>query len=337
MEGRKTKSGLKKELLLLTAIIFMMLATGCEKKAGNVFHICGQDLSYEETLVFGYIYGMEYNLNASVSFDELYDGSLTYGQYCKQQIHDEIVDTMLLCHQAKEKGLSLSSEEKDTISTEVSGLMAYYGKDIFEKMNITEKDIKDVYEMKCFAQKYSEQLTAGEEEEGEPAQYVKVYQVTFLTAKLDGNGNYDLDENGNVMMLDASAISQKAEEAREFSVRVQDGEDIQTLVNEYSSAIGVEKYLKYQDLPEEYKKAVDGLSVGKTSDAFSFEYGYYVIQLLQMDDKEYANIISHYDEATANDAKRQEELERLKDTNIGNSTDYIEEEWDDIDIHTFVK
>lgn len=337
-ERMNTNGALKNPLRFLLLMMLCLSLTGCGKANKALFHICGQDLSYEETMVFGYIYGMEYNLNESVSFDELYEGTMTYGAYCKQQIQEEIVNTMLLYNESKQENLSLSSEEKDMVASNVSRLIGYYGEDFFEAANIKENDVETVYKMKALAQKYVDACVTDDGTTPGAERYVKVCQVTFLTAKLDGNGNYDINENGEVEMLDAGAISKKRDEANDFSSRVKEGEDINTLLKEYdSSVVGAEKYLKYDDLSPEYRKAVDGLAVGETSAPFSFDYGYYVIQLLERDGGDFSKAIADHDTATLKDEKKNEELTRLRDKHIGNSTNYMEKDWEQIKIEAFVK
>lgn len=329
---------LKQVTALLLILVTGISLIGCGKDKNSLFHICGQDLSYEETLVFGYIYGMTYNLKASDSFDTIYEGEQNYGTYCKGQIQQDIVDTMLLYHESKEKNLTLSSDEKKKVSDDVSKLIAYYGEAVFEAAGIKEKDIEAVCKMKALANQYVASYLEAEENNEETQRYVKVYQVTFLTAKLDGNGNYSLDDEGNVVMMDNTFISNQKQEAEMFATRVREGEDIKALVKEYDTSVnGVEKYLKYDDLSGEYKKIIDGLSVGETSQSFSFDYGYYVVKLLAADGDEYADAVADHDKATKNDKKRNEELQRLKEKYIGTSDDYKEKEWDDIRIETFVK
>ncbi|MGN0437023.1 MAG: peptidylprolyl isomerase [Lachnospiraceae bacterium] len=328
----------KKIVVVLLAVLCCVSLTGCEKKQKNLFHICGQDLSYEETLVFGYIYGMTYNLKMSDSFNEIYEGDMDYGTYCKNQIQQDIVHTMLLYHEAKQEKMTLSSDKKKEVSDNAEKLIAYFGKDVFEGGNIEKSDITTVYEMKAYAEEYvNRKLTV--EETGETGDsYVRVYQVTFLTAKLNDNGNYDLDENGNVIMMDSAFCNEKKEEAEEFFDKVSEGTAIKSLVKEYDdSVIGVEKYLNYNDLSDSYKKAVDELSVGETSKPFSFGYGYYVVQLLSKDGAEYKDAVLEHDRATKSEELKEKELQRLKEKYIGTATDYIEEDWDLIKIETFVK
>lgn len=332
------KGFLKKGVAFWLSVMIVVSCIGCGKEKTSLFHICQRDLSYEETLVFGYIYGMTYNLKDTDAFDDLYEGEQSYGEYCKGQIQKDIIDTMLLYYEAGQNKLALSSEEKKKVSADTSGLIEYYGEKLLEGANINKKDVEAVYYMKALANKYITECLNEEEDEIEKRNYVKVYQVTFLTAKLDEKGNYDIDENGDVVMMDSASVSEKKQEAETFSTRAKEGEDIQSLVDEYgASVIGAEKYVNYNDLSKAYKTTVDGLSIGETSQPFAFDYGYYVIKLLSTEGDEYANAVADHDKATKNEEIKNKELQRLKELYIGTKTDYIEKEWDDIKIETFAK
>lgn len=328
----------KRIIISLTMCLFTLaLLTGCGKKNQNLFHIDSQDLSYGQAKTFGYIYTMEYNITDSSMFQEVYEDGMTYEAYYKQQIKDDIVDTMLLYNEAKSEKISLSSEEKKDYKQKASEFEQYYGEDYLQAQDITTKDIQLVYEMKAFAGKYlnslSETSDAKEEE-----QYVKVEQVLFSTAKLDEDGNYVMDEEGNIEMLSDSECADIKEKAEEFSKKAQDGEDMEALAKQMDSSVTcAEKYLKYKDLPKEYKDSINAMSVGNVSDPISFRYGYYVVKLLEKDGKDYAKALSDHDKANISEENKNRELERLYRSHIGNSTDYVEKEWDSFEISDFMK
>lgn len=326
------------KIYLLLCLVLVMALTGCEKKKADVFHISGTDLSYEETLAFGFIYTRDANVNDREVLEEPYDATMSYGEYHKKQIKDDIVNTLLLYKEGKENKISLSSEDKDEIDIDSEELISYYGEGFLKSFNIEKNDIKHVFEMKAYANKYLERLANIDEEENVD-RYVKVYQVTFLTAKLDENGGYALDENGDVVMMDDSKVKEQKEKAQEFANQLKDGEEIEDLLKTAGkNVIGAEKYLKYDDLSEAYKKAVDGLSVGKTSEPFTFNYGYYVIKMLSQDGEDYAKAISAHDLATLKNDVQIQEVKRLQDKEIGNSKEYIEEDvWNTIGVDMLMK
>lgn len=321
-------------VILIGIICFSV--TGCGKQEKALFHVCGYDLSYEQTLVFGYIYGMNYNLKASDDFKADYEGGLNYGDYCKEQIQNDIIETLLLWNEAKDNKIKLSSEEKQQVSDNVKKLTEYFGSGRFEGADISQKDIETVYEMKALADAYVKQLTDDKQSDEASDTYVKVYQVTFLTAKLDANGNYTLDEDGNVIMEDSATASKMKEAAQTVSSRVQDGEDIKEVIKDYDASVtGAEKYLKVKDLPSAYRKEIEGMSVGDTSNPIGFDYGYYVVELLSEDGEDYAKAVANHEYATESEEKRTREIDRLKDKYIGTSTDYVEKNWSDIKIENF--
>ncbi len=312
---------------------------GCGTKGKTMFTVCQQELTYEETMVFGYAYGLEHNMNDRSQLEEPYDGEMTYAQYYKQQLKDEIVNTLLLYYEAKDNKIKLSGEERDALDEDMKAFNESFDKEFLKNAGIKSGDVKRVFEMKAYADSYIESLVSEMENEDTQERYVRVMQVTFLTAKLDADGRYALDADGNVEMLSASEIEEKKQQAEEFSTRAKEGEAVKDLLKEYDSSVtGNQKYMNYEDMPEAYRKAVDGLSVNQISKPIPFDYGYYVIQMLEQDGKDYAQAISAHDYATNFQQIKEKKLKNLYNTWIGNSTDYIEDKlWQKIDMSMFIK
>lgn len=322
--------------------LFLMLGLclfGCGAKRKTVFTVCQQELSYEETMVFGYAYGLEYNLNDPSQLEEPYNEEMTYGGYYKGQLKDEIVNTLLLYHEAKDNQIKLSAKDRDALDEAVEKFNSHFGESFLESKGIKSGDVERVLEMKAYADNYVESLISEIEDEKAEERYVRVMQVTFLTAKLDADGRYVLDEDGNVEMKSPLEIEEKRQQAEDFSTRAKDGEPIEALLKEYDSSVtGAQKYMKHEDMPEAYQKAVDGLSVNQVSAPIPFAYGYYVVQMLEQEGKDYAKAISDHERATAIQEKKDKVLKSLYNTEIGNSTDYVNEKlWQEIEISMFLK
>lgn len=325
---------MKKFGLFLSCFCFLLM-TGCKEKE-DLFHIYGQDLSYGQAVTFGYIYTMDYNLTKQDDFDGVYEDGVLYGDYYMQQIRRDIVDTMLLYNEARAKEIKLSTEEKRRYEEDASKLEAFYGMDFLTEKGVSAEDVEKVYEMKALSRKYLDDLTENVKTEEES--YQKVHQVMFSTAKLDDEGNYIMNEEGTVAMLSEDEAKLVKVAAEDFSTRAGEGESFDILLKEQDSHVTSSKrYLKYDDLPENYQKAMDKLSVGEVSDPIEFSYGYYVIQLLEKNSSSYGAALSDHDKATMQNEKEEAEKERLRKSHIGNSTDYVEKEWEEFEIMDFIK
>lgn len=332
----------KKQILFSFLCIGLLVClNACEKGNKWVFSLNGEKLYDKDITVFGLIYAKEYNIENTDKLKKTYEGNETYEEYYKSQLEDEIISTVLLYGRAKENNCKLTKEEEKEISQNAEELINAYGKEWIETKDITHSDIEKIYKMKFLGNSYIDSLTEEEDEDAqkENTRYIKVYQVTFPTVLLDENGMIQSAQDGTVQKQSEAEIAEKQSEAETFAEKARSGEDMKELVKDYDDTVtGVEKTLKYEDLDSEYKKAVDKISEGESSDVISSEYGYYVIKLMDADDIEYEESISGYEAAKASQDKQDEVLKELYDTYIGDDKDYKNSKrWDEIEIISFLQ
>ena len=290
---------MKKHILLSFICIGLLVClSACGKGNKWIFSLNGEELYDKDITVFGLIYAKEYNIENTDKLKETYEGNETYEEYYKSQLEEEIISTVLLYAKAKENNCKLTKEAEKEVSQNVEELIEAYGKEWIETKDITQSDIEKIYEMKLLGNSYIESLTGEEDEEvqKENTRYIKVYQVTFPVVLLDKNGMMQSNQDGTVQKQPEAEIAVKRSEAEAFAQKAKSGEDMEELVKDYDDTVtGAEKILKYEDLDLEYKKAVDKISEGESSDVITSEYGYYVIKLIDADDTEYEESISAYE------------------------------------------
>ena len=173
----------------------------------------------------------------------------------------------------------------------------------------------------------------------EKTRYIKVYQVTFPTVLLDEDGMIKSNQDGTVQRQSETEIIKKKSEAEDFAEKAKSGENMEKLVKDYDNMVtGVERTLKYEDLDLAYKRAVDKLSVGESSDVIISEYGYYVVKLIDADDTEYSDSLSDYESEKASQDERAEILQELYDDYIRDDKNYKNSKrWDKITFTSFLK
>lgn len=318
-----------------------MCLSACGKGNKWIFSLNGEELYDKDITVFGLIYAKEYNIENTDKLKETYEGNETYEEYYKSQLEEEIISTVLLYGKAKENNCKLTKEAEKEVSQNVEELIEAYGKEWIETKDITQSDIEKIYEMKLLGNSYIESLTGEEDEEvqKENTRYIKVYQVTFPVVLLDKNGMMQSDQDGTVQKQPEAEIAVKRSEAEAFAQKAKSGEDMEELVKDYDDTVtGAEKILKYEDLDSEYKKAVDKISEGESSDVITSEYGYYVIKLIDADDTEYEESISAYETTKISQDKQDGVLKELYETYIGDDKDYKNnKKWEEITITSFLQ
>lgn len=333
---------MKKHILLSFICIGLLVClSACGKGNKWIFSLNGEELYDKDITVFGLIYAKEYNIENTDKLKETYEGNETYEEYYKSQLEEEIISTVLLYGKAKENNCKLTKEAEKEVSQNVEELIEAYGKEWIETKDITQSDIEKIYEMKLLGNSYIESLTGEEDEEvqKENTRYIKVYQVTFPVVLLDKNGMMQSDQDGTVQKQPEAEIAVKRSEAEAFAQKAKSGEDMEELVKDYDDTVtGAEKILKYEDLDLEYKKAVDKISEGESSDVITSEYGYYVIKLIDADDTEYEESISAYETTKISQDKQDGVLKELYETYIGDDKDYKNnKKWEEITITSFLQ
>lgn len=315
-----------------------LMACGTEDK--KVFTVNGESFTYKDVMIFGYIFSREYNIEEA-TLDNYYEGKVTYRKYYKDELENEMVNTLLLYKEAQSGGMELSEPGQ---AEELSkALMEDVGEEALEQYGITQADVLKVYEMRLMADSYIETFSDEDKkaDEGQPDEnrYIKVYQVIFPTVELDENGMIQSDENGKTLEVSSAKMELKRKKADEFAQKIKDGENIEALAKNYAAEVtATEQYLKYKDLAPDYKKKIDGLSKGGVSDSFKSDYGYYVVKLLEPDAKDYEKALSEHEEETAKQDRAGEELERLYSLYVAHNMEYKEQElWDSITIDQFVR
>lgn len=332
---------MKKRLLAgLLCICLVAGLTACGNGKKWLFSLDGEKIYDKELMIYGLMFAEDYNITKDEQFDELYEDGMTYADYYKEQLEEEILSTVLFYKEAKAEKFELSKAEKKEVKEYSEKFVETYGKEWLKEQKISESDVEKIYEMKMLGTAYVESTSEENEDEKQKAErYIKVYQVTFLTVELDEEGMMKTDENGEVEKLSSDEIAEKKMKAEEFAEKVQSGEAIETLVKDYDKTVtGMEKYLKYGDLSEEYKKEVDSLSEGDAGEVISSEYGYVVFKLLDKDAEEHAAVISDYENKTSASEKEAELFEELFNMYLRDDANYKNsEKWEQVEISSFIR
>lgn len=328
--------------MLYSLVLFSLVLSlsGCKKKEEvSMLSVGEQKMSYEEVLAYGYIFAHEHNINNVADLQSVYEDDETYAQLYKQQMKDEMIDMLLLCEQASEDKLKLSKDDKLEAKEKTQMMLDTYGDNYFESVGVEASDLEAVYNRKSLAANYEEWFTGGKEDNQDIPRYIKVFQITFQTVLTDEMGNVMTDESGTAQQKSSEKIEEYRQLASDFVENTPSLDDAKKALNEYDSDVfGAEKYLKYDDLSVEYKRAVAGLSVGDFSEPFEGPYGIYVVVMMENDAKEYAAKITDHEVVNQHSERMEEQLSKLQTQYIGGASDCMNADlWKDISMEQFVR
>ncbi len=332
----------KKVLACGLCIALVMGLCACGEDDSWLFSVRDEVLNEEDVAAFAYIYLTEYNVRNVEQLQSIYEDKTTYAEYYKQQLEEDIIETMLLYQEAKEEKVSLSDEVKEQIKVNVENVMERFGEEALKKDGVSESDIENVYKKKMLGEAYLNQVLGEmEEEEKEETQnrYVHVFQVTFPIVQLDEDGMLMSDSEGRLIKISSSEIETIEQEAIEFAEKLQQGESMETLLENCRAEVtGMDKYLKYDDLELPYKNAIDEIAQGEYTDVISSDYGFYVVELLDEDDEAYAEMIVSQGIDSEQASVRVQEVERLYSEYIQMNREYRNQTlWNEFEIEKYME
>lgn len=330
--------GSKKQVMAV--ILCMLLATGifaCGRGGRWIFSLNGEKVYDADVTAFGLIYIREHNLSDEEQMKKAYDNSKTYGDHYKEELENEIISTALLYHEANEAQFELSDAIRQEAQKSAEEIADFCGEEWMSDLDISVSDVERVFRMKLLGDAYVNSLS--QEEYAKTERYIKVYQVTFSTAALDKEGMVQSDGAGKIVRLSNELIAQRKADALELVDKVHEGGNLETLSKAYGNSVtGMEKYLKYDDLEEEYKRAVDSVSEGGVSGLIEGDYGFYVVELIEADAKEHAGSVALYEEGTEIQEKRDEILEKLYAVHVRDDKEYKNDKrWKRISMLSFLQ
>ncbi len=351
---------MKKVLSLGLSMIMLLGLCSCDTSDVWVFSLNGEKLYQKEVAAFAYVYVMEHNVSDTEQLEETYENSQTYEEYYKDELEDDIISTTLLYKEATKNRIKLSSEQKEQFKDNAKRVVERFGQETLDKYELSASDVEKVYEMRMLGEAYLESLspdilnvdgTAGKDAVKSDKEevvsecndtitrYVKVYQVLFPTVELDESGMIRTDAEGNLKQVSSAEITARKEEALAFAENAKQGKSMEELILNCNQGVtGTEKYLKYEDMDRTYKAAIDKISVGDISDIIESDYGYYVVRLLEKDDKEYAKTMDTHQQETDVIETRQKEIERLYSEYAQENRGYKNSSlWKTIDIKDYMK
>ena len=300
-----------KRILSVVTIGVMTAATlaGCGNKGTAGASAASSDaavtmdqgsISMGEARLYAYVMRNQYEAYYGSSiWDMEVEEGVTLGDSMKDVITDQLVQMIILSSQAEDYGVSLNDEDNQAVEEYVENFKTNIGEDVMEKEVFTEDNIRSVVQNSTLAGKVSQAMFDAEEveltdEEKADATCIKVQHIlisTTDTTKKDDEGN-------NVDMTDEEKevyLAEQKEKAEEALARAKNGEDFQSLADEYSSENAGFEFsfdkngydpVNMSSMVEPFYTAAWQLGEGEISDLVESQYGYHIIKCVSLNDEE---------------------------------------------------
>lgn len=300
-----------KRILSVVTIGVMTAATlaGCGNKGTAGASAASSDaavtmdqgsISMGEARLYAYVMRNQYEAYYGSSiWDMEVEEGVTLGDSMKDVITDQLVQMIILSSQAEDYGVSLNDEDNQAVEEYVENFKTNIGEDVMEKEGFTEDNIRSVVQKSTLAGKVSQAMFDAEEveltdEEKADATCIKVQHIlisTTDTTKKDDEGN-------NVDMTDEEKevyLAEQKEKAEEALARAKNGEDFQSLADEYSSENAGFEFsfdkngydsVNMSSMVEPFYTAAWQLGEGEISDLVESQYGYHIIKCVSLNDEE---------------------------------------------------
>ena len=322
----------------ILAAVMMITLSSCGKAKDVVFTLNGTKIYSKDVDIFAYMYVMEHSLVDADKLEDIYENGETYSEHYINDLEEEIVLAVLLSKEADENKVVLSDEDKDKAKVNADKLFERFGEEKLIDSGIEKADVEEIYEMRFRGDAYAASI-GNEYADVSDDRYIRVFQVTFPTVVLDDSGMVKSNKDGELIRISVGEMEQMKADAESFSEKGRSGEDIKALLkDEPESVTGVERTLKYEDLSEDYKKSVDKLSQGDVSEVINGDYGYYVIEMLNNDDKDHAASIDNYEKQVNAIAARDELYEKLLNSYVGKNQEYRNDKlWEEMSIRKYMQ
>lgn len=318
--------------LLLAAALLASSIAGCSKTASNssylnvdskpvnvpyVMTVDGNKVSLDE-----YRY---YFLNMKADADQ---GDSTYWttntgaeETLRENILGYIKSNYAIQKLAKDNNISLTDEEKATVSSDLASQVESMGgtesyNEALKNSYLTDGLYKSLLESEALSKKVVSALTADGAKYGTPA--ISADEMKSIIA------NDYLHVKHILISLDTDGTETKKNLAAEVLERAKSGEDFDSLVSQYNEDTGMQDsgyYFTDGMMVTEFETAAKALEVGGISDIVQSTYGYHIIKRLPLDD-DYINtnidtLISDYKSqilAAKTQTALSDDFESLKDS-----------------------
>lgn len=241
--------------LLLAAAALMALLTGCKAEIPIVSEITEtRAYTLPQSMI---IVATERNRYQKIYTSQIWGvdlpGDRNFETYLVDQVKEFLQEMKMMNLLAKEKGVTLTSGEKEEVRKASDEYFASLTEDDIAYMGVTEDDVRIMYEEYFLSNKV----------------------VTELTKDM----NLEIsDSEAKVITVDQIVLTDPAEAAEVLSKATAEGADFSALAREYSKETTIERHIGRGEAPGPYEDAAFALLTEEISPVVEENGRYYIIK-----------------------------------------------------------
>ena len=188
------------------------------------------------------------------------EGEKDFETYLTGQIRDFMEELKVMNLLAEERGMTLTAEERADMAEAAAEYFGNLTKEDIQYMNITEENVRTVYEDYCMAEKLVEELTDG------------------LNLEVS-------DSEAKVIRFEQAAVSERQTAENLAAAASQENADFRRCAEEAGISV-TDRRLGRKEEPEAFEKAAFELTTGQVSGVIESDGMYYVLKCTNDYDEE---------------------------------------------------
>lgn len=287
--------GKKRCMFLLLVILAGISIAGCTKtqeeekteivlttdfKENEVFRINTESCTTPEMMVYMSTLQVQYE---SVFGREIWEkdlGGFTLEQQLKDTILARLAQIKVMNLLAKNYGVTLSEEENALIEKAAAEYLSKLKPGEISAMGVTEEMIEMLYREYAMANKVYSEITKdiNPEISDDEARNISVKHILIKT--------YSLDEKGEKVEYTERQKEDAHKRIREIQKKIRNGEDFDSLVEEYNEDDKSVHIFGKGTMPKEFEEASFNLDTDQISGIVETEYGYHIIKCISTFDRD---------------------------------------------------
>lgn len=287
--------GKKRCMFLLLVILAGISIAGCTKtqeeekteivlttdfKENEVFRINTESCTTPEMMVYMSTLQAQYE---SVFGREIWEkdlGGFTLEQQLKDTILARLAQIKVMNLLAKNYGVTLSEEENALIEKAAAEYLSKLKPGEISAMGVTGEMIKMLYREYAMANKVYSEITKdiNPEISDDEARNISVKHILIKT--------YSLDEKGEKVEYTERQKEDAHKRIREIQKKIRNGEDFDSLVEEYNEDDKSVHIFGKGTMPKEFEEASFNLDTDQISGIVETEYGYHIIKCISTFDRD---------------------------------------------------
>ncbi|NBH82200.1 peptidylprolyl isomerase [Lachnospiraceae bacterium] len=282
-------------MFLLLVILAGISIAGCTKtqeeekteivlttdfKENEVFRINTESCTTPEMMVYMSTLQAQYE---SVFGREIWEkdlGGFTLEQQLKDTILARLAQIKVMNLLAKNYGVTLSEEENALIEKAAAEYLSKLKPGEISAMGVTEEMIEMLYREYAIANKVYSEITKdiNPEISDDEARNISVKHILIKT--------YSLDEKGEKVEYTERQKEDAHKRIREIQKKIRNGEDFDSLVEEYNEDDKSVHIFGKGTMPKEFEEASFNLDTDQISGIVETEYGYHIIKCISTFDRD---------------------------------------------------